>query len=65
MRQGELLALKWSEVDLAAGIVRVRATVHQVKGKGFVFQGPKTRTSRRTIRLSGPAVEALRRHRMR
>ncbi len=65
MRQGELLALKWREVDLEGQTARVRATVQYVKGKGFIFHDPKTRTSRRTIHLSPPVIQALRQHRAR
>ncbi len=48
MRQGELLALKWEDVDLENGILRVRGT--------------KTARSRRTVKLSETALEALRSH---
>ena len=48
MRQGELLALRWDDVDLEAGVLRVRGT--------------KTARSRRTVTLSETALEALRSH---
>lgn len=62
MRQGELLALKWSHVDLDRRVVMVMATVQYVKGGGYTFLAPKTRRSRRKIALPLVAVEALRRH---
>ena len=65
MRQGELLALKWRDVDLDLGRLQVRATLQQVSGGGFVFAEPKTDFSRRTIALSLVAVDALRAHRER
>jgi integrase len=61
MRQGELLALKWDDVDLARGVLRVRRTLTH-SGKAFVLGEPKTKKSRRTIRLTAAAVEALRAH---
>ena len=61
MRQGELLALKWDDVDLGRGILRVRRTLTQAGG-AFVLGEPKTKNSRRTIRLTSGAVEALRAH---
>ena len=64
MRQGELLALKWEDVDLERGILRVRRTLTQ-EGGTFVLGEPKTKGSRRTIRLTSGAVEALRSHRKR
>jgi integrase len=65
MRQGELLALKWADVDLDRSTVHVRATLRRTKGEGFVFTPPKTARSRRRIRLSPVAVEAVRQHRAR
>jgi integrase len=61
MRQGELLALKWDDVDLEGGVLRVRRTLTRA-GKVYATGEPKTRNSRRVIRLTGAAVEALRRH---
>jgi integrase len=48
LRQGELLALRWEDVDLQAGVLRVRGT--------------KTARSRRAMKLSQTALEALRSH---
>jgi integrase len=61
MRQGELLALKWDDVDLERGVLRVRRTLTHVD-KAFVLGEPKTKNSRRTIRLTTSAVTALRAH---
>ncbi len=61
MRQGELLGLKWEDVDLKSGVVRVRRTLTLAKG-GPRLTEPKTRGSRRSIRLTSGAVDALRRH---
>jgi integrase len=61
MRQGELLALKWDDLDLERGVLRVRRTLTQVD-KGFALGEPKTKKSRRTIRLTASAVRALRDH---
>jgi integrase len=62
MRQGELLGLGWEDVDLEAGVVRVRRTLTLAKG-GPRLTEPKTKGSRRSIRLTASAVEALERHR--
>lgn len=61
MRQGELLALKWDDLDLEAGTLRVRRTLTKT-GKAYATGEPKTRNSRRVIRLTAAAVEALRAH---
>ncbi len=62
MRQGELLALRWKDVDPDAGVLQVRATLQRTR-EGFVFAEPKTASSRRQVALTRSAVEALRRHR--
>ncbi len=59
-RQGELLALRWADVDLDGARLNVRQTVRQLPGRGFVYSGPKTKGSRRTISLSPSVVETLR-----
>jgi integrase len=61
MRQGELLALKWEDVDLNEGVIRIRRTL--VRSGGRIALGePKTRGSRRTVYLTSAAVEALKTH---
>jgi integrase len=60
LRIGELLGLKWEDVDLDAGILRVRRTRSQAKS-GPTFTTPKSGKGR-SIRLTGRAVEALRSH---
>lgn len=62
MRQGELLGLGWEDVDLEEGLVRVRRTLTLARG-GPRLTEPKTRGSRRSIRLTSGAVEPLERHR--
>lgn len=63
MRQGELLGLRWRDVDLEARTVTLR---HQVRraGDGWEMAPLKTAGSSRTITLPEEAVAALRRHRI-
>jgi integrase len=61
MRQGELLALKWDDVDLERGVLRVSRTLTHAD-KAYVLGEPKTSKSRRTIRLTTNAVTILRAH---
>jgi len=65
MRQGELLALRWRDVDFATGSVQVRATVQRTREYGLTLAPPKTKQSRRRIKLGTVALEALRTHRTR
>jgi len=64
LRQGELLGLRWEDVDLDARRLRVRHTLARVDGK-LVLLEPKTARSRRTIVLPAVVVVALRAHRSR
>lgn len=61
LRQGEILGLRWDDVDLEDGMLRVRRTLTRVKGR-FSLGQPKTAKSRRSVRLTKTAVEALRAH---
>jgi integrase len=61
MRQGELLALKWQDVDLENAKLSVRRTITMSGGR-ILLGEPKTKKSRRIIRLTDAAVQALREH---
>lgn len=63
LRKGELLALRWVDVDLDAGLVHVRQTVQRLPKAGLVFGPPKSGRSRRTIPLPAISVKVLRAHR--
>jgi len=64
MRQGELLGLRWRDVDMDAVEIQVRHSLQRIGGK-FEFVEPKSVKSRRRIALGTRAIEALRRHRAR
>ncbi|GCE18578.1 tyrosine-type recombinase/integrase [Dictyobacter kobayashii] len=64
MRQGELLGLKWEDIDLAIGLLQVKRTITRLVGKGFTVSEPKTTKSRRRIHLTRLAIEALKQHRI-
>ena len=64
MRRGELLGLKWRDVDLERATLRVVGTL-QRSPTGLTVSEPKTDQSRRTIQLVADAVKALRRHKAR
>jgi len=65
LRHGELLGLRWTDVDLEAGRLRVQQTLGRIAGQGFVASEPKSALSRRAITLTPTAIAALRRHRSR
>lgn len=59
LRRGELLGLKWSDVDLEPGVIRVKRQIARVDGQ--IVEAPlKTKNSYRTVAISQQAVEVLR-----
>ncbi len=62
MRRGEVLALRWQDLDLDAGVATVSRSLEQTKG-GLRFKTPKTKTSRRKVRLPETLAALLRDHR--
>ncbi len=69
MRRGELIALKWQDLDLEKGTLQVRRILTRIPsklaGKGFEEAEPKTDKGRRSIVLPAFTVEALKQHRLR
>lgn len=64
MRRGEVLALRWSDLDLDRSVLSVAQTIEQTAA-GVAFKEPKTERSRRSIALASLTVDALRRHKLR
>ena len=66
LRQGELLGLRWTDIDLsgATGELSVRRSL-KVTPKGLGFGPPKNKASRRSVPLNKTAVAALKAHRKR
>jgi integrase len=62
MRLGELLGLRWTDIEGDAHRLFVRRSLQRTR-HGLVFVEPKTAKSRRTVMLTERAVTALRRHR--
>jgi integrase len=63
MRRGELLGLRWQDIDLDAGVLRVERSLEQTRRSGMVFKAPKTRHGRRTITLPSSTIAELKAHR--
>jgi integrase len=71
LRRGELLGLRWQDLNLDAGVVQIRQTLLRVKTHGTIagdrktklmFQDPKTDESQRTIPIPEDIIEALKHH---
>ena len=65
MRRSELLALRWSDIDLDLGVISINRNLHHLADKSFVFQPPKTAKSRRQVPLAPSNAIVLKVHRER
>ena len=59
-RKGELLALRWRDLDLDVPVLRVERTLQWLPRQGFTFKEPKTKKSRRRVALSPEVVTVFR-----
>lgn len=50
-RRGEILGLRWSDIDFDNNLIHINRAVHWEKQRGFYYTDPKTAKSRRTVRL--------------
>ena len=64
IRRGELLALRWSEVDLEEQRIQVRRTVDYITRYGYVETEPKTAAGKRLIALPYFVANILKQHRL-
>ena len=61
LRRSEILGLKWTDVDLEAGVMSVQRSLDT----NGTFNPPKLNKSRRTVKLTDQAIEAIKGHRAR
>ena len=59
MRREEILALKWKDVDFTYNIINIHASIQYIPHKGLIYGEPKTKSSRRIIKVSNVAMQAL------
>lgn len=72
MRRGELLGLKWQDINFQEGVLQVRRILNRVPtkmvkevGQNYIEAEPKTERSRRSIILTAMALDVLREHHIR
>jgi len=63
LRKGEALGLRWVDIDLDAGALRVRYALQRDKGAVQLVE-PKSDRSRRTLAIPAVVTRALRAHRV-
>ncbi len=64
MRKGELLGLRWTDIDLVRRELHITRTAARIAGAGIVENEPKTAKGKRTLLLPEIAVQALQTHRL-
>ncbi len=66
MRRGELLGLKWQDINFRTGTLQIQRILTRIPsklpGKGYIEAEPKTQRSRRNVVIAPFALEALKRH---
>lgn len=60
-RRGEVLALRWKDIDFDKRLVRIERSVEQTKD-GLRFKSPKTKNGRRSVTISPWLAAELRTH---
>ncbi len=63
MRRGELLALRWQDINFTDNSLQVKRAVSYFQNYGYVESEPKTSRSRRTIKLPAFVIDILIQHR--
>jgi integrase len=64
LRKGEIIGLRWTDIDLDLGVLRVAQAIQRTS-QGLTTDAPKTRRGVRTLLLPEPLVLALCEHRAR
>ena len=64
MRMGELLGLKWTDIDFDRGTISIRRTLQRTSAGLQLIEQTKTAKSRRLISISPSTVEVLKKHRV-
>ena len=60
LRRSEVLALRWSDVDLLLGRISVSRSIHRLRDGSYIFRQPKSAKGRRMVALSLSAIQVLR-----
>lgn len=63
LRRGEVLGLKWSDVDFKNGYLTVQTNLVSIKGK-LIFSTPKTSAGNRTIAIPEYIIILLKKHKL-
>lgn len=64
MRRGEILGLKWSDIDLEKKKISVKRSLAYIPEKGYIFTNLKTNSSKREILIPEFLVDELSMHKI-
>ncbi len=62
LRIGEILGLRWTDIDWESRSLRIQRQLQRVHGEGLIFSKPKSRSGRRLIMLGSTTTQKLRDH---
>lgn len=62
MTRGEILGLKWSDIDFHSQIVQVNRSLASIPKEGYIFTTPKTKSSIRRINVPEFVIDELKHH---
>ncbi|HEY9078078.1 MAG TPA: site-specific integrase [Anaerolineaceae bacterium] len=62
MRQGELLGLKWKDIDWSTCTIHVQRQAQRINGMGIIFSETKTRSGNRMIQFGQETLKLLAAH---
>lgn len=65
MRRGEILALKWSDIDFQTKTLRIQRIFTRAPGNRYIEAEPKTKKSKRPVMLTARVVDLLQQHQKR
>ncbi len=63
LRRGEILGLRWSDIEPASRRLHIRQASQPIIGKGVIFKEPKTFNSLRTVSIPEPIIGLLEQYR--
>ncbi|QQE75684.1 site-specific integrase [Brevibacillus composti] len=62
MRRGEILGLRWKDIDFEQARISVQQTLYRPANSGIIFQEPKTKSAKRRIAIPPFVVKELKAH---
>lgn len=62
LREGEILGLKWEDLDWEKNLIRIRRQIQRLPKQGLVFSTPKTTAGKRVIALGSQTMIMLAQH---